>query len=139
MPGRKPKPTKLKELLGNPGGRDLNLAEPAPEGKPQKPKFLKGRAAKIWDEYAPQLTAMGVLTSVDSHTFAAWCCLAAEFERAPDRMQAARIAQMRALAAAFGLEASARSRLTTSDGKPNKEDPADKYFDVPRSGNTLCN
>ena len=31
--GRKPKPTALKVLEGNPGKRPLNLYEPAPEGK----------------------------------------------------------------------------------------------------------
>ena len=38
--GRKPKPTALKELEGNPGKRSLNPSEPKPPmlaGKKQKP------------------------------------------------------------------------------------------------------
>ena len=128
MAGRKPKPTALKEVLGNPGHRTISTNEPKPpQGVVLKPKFLKGRAAKIWDEYAPSLAKMGVLTPVDAHQFALWCSLAAEFESGPERMTAARIAQMRAAASSFGLEPSSRSRLKTNGGEESK-DPADKYF-----------
>ena len=35
--GRKPKPTALKLLEGNPGNRPLNIAEPRPTGVPNCP------------------------------------------------------------------------------------------------------
>jgi phage terminase small subunit len=127
MRGRKPTPTHLKLVRGNPGRRPLNPSEPIPVGSAAKPKFLKGRAAALWDQYAPELMRLGVLTVVDSHMFAAWCSLAAEFEKDPRMMTAARIGQMRGLAAAFGMDASARSRLSVKVDDQTK-DPADRYF-----------
>ena len=39
--GRKPKPTAMKELEGNPGKRKLNKKEPMPgKGMPDCPKWL---------------------------------------------------------------------------------------------------
>ena len=43
-------------------------------------------------------------------------------------MTASRIAQMRALASSFGLDASSRSRLSVKGGDKPKDDPADRYF-----------
>ena len=41
MAGRKPKPTAIKELEGNPGKRKLNKKEPKPEkGMPVCPEWL---------------------------------------------------------------------------------------------------
>ena len=41
MAGRKPKPTALKKLEGNPGKRKLNTKEPMPgKGMPDCPKWL---------------------------------------------------------------------------------------------------
>lgn len=125
--GRKPTPTALKLVRDNPGNRPLNAQEPVPTGQAKRPAVLGERAAEIWDEYAPDLEAQGVLTSWDSHTFAVWCELAAEFERDKDRMVASRIAQMRALGSSFGLDPSSRSRIAGNGGKPRN--PADGYFD----------
>ncbi len=45
--GRKPKPTALKVLEGNPGKRPLNLNEPKPEKKaPKCPSWLEPEAKK---------------------------------------------------------------------------------------------
>lgn len=70
-PGRKPKPTNLKRLQGNPGKRKLNKGEPTPErgdGPPDRPYGLATRrptVAKQWDEVAPQLHELGLLTGLD--------------------------------------------------------------------------
>ncbi|MDQ3275179.1 MAG: P27 family phage terminase small subunit [Actinomycetota bacterium] len=127
MRGRKPKPTHLKIVTGNPGRRKINTREPVPTGPVVRPAFLVGRRAEIWDEYAPALVALKVLSPIDAHTFATWCCLAAELEEDPAGMLAARISQMRALASSFGLDASARARLGLN-GKEKDEDPAAAYF-----------
>jgi phage terminase small subunit len=127
MRGRKPKPTPLRLLTGNAGKRALPVNEPKPEGEVVRPRFLKGRAAGIWDEYAPELIRLGVLTSIDAHTFAAWCALTAEFERAPTKMLAAKITQMRGLAASFGMDASSRTRLGTG-GKAKEADPFEDFM-----------
>ena len=47
MAGRKPKPTALKKLEGNPGKRKLNTKEPVPgKGMPDCPKWLLPEAMK---------------------------------------------------------------------------------------------
>ena len=126
---RPAKPTALKIIQGNPGKRPLNQHEPKPASGCEKPKFLKGRAARIWDEYAPELERIGILTAVDGHLFAAWCILAAELEIQAGKMNVSRIAQMRMLAASFGLEPSSRARLVV---KPHEtsEDPAARYLAI---------
>ena len=47
--GRKPTPTAIKELEGNPGKRPLNKNEPKPTKKaPPCPKWLEPEAKKEW-------------------------------------------------------------------------------------------
>jgi len=125
MRGRKPKPTFLHVVEGT-----LNVTRHAdrpdtelPAGRPVKPKWLKRRAARIWDEYAPRMVWLG---EIDSAMLAAWCSLFAEFE-ADQAMSAPRISQMRGLAAELGLTPSARTRFRT-DGDKTKADPAAKYL-----------
>lgn len=70
--GRKPKPTALKELAGNPGGRPLNDAEPkpAPADPQQAPPYrLLPKARRFWLENAPRLTALGLLSEIDLPAF----------------------------------------------------------------------
>jgi phage terminase small subunit len=99
-----------------------------PEGEVVRPEFLKYRAAELWDEYAPALVEMGTLKPVDVPNFATWCVLMAEFEEVKAKMQASTIAQMRMLAASFGMDASARAKLGTGGGKKAPKDPAEGYF-----------
>ena len=69
--GRKPKPTAIKELEGNPGKRPLNEAEPKPVKKaPSCPKWLEPEAKKEWRRLSKQLEQSGVLTEVDQAAFA---------------------------------------------------------------------
>lgn len=67
MAGRKPKPTSLKKLAGNPGKRPLNKAEPRPPAA--SIRAPKGRlpkdALRLWRILAPLLNGMGVLTAAD--------------------------------------------------------------------------
>ena len=47
--GRKPTPTTLKELKGNPGRRPLNEAEPKPAARlPSPPAHLSRSARREW-------------------------------------------------------------------------------------------
>ena len=58
--GRKPKPTAMKELEGNPGKHPLNTSEPKPNKKaPACPKWLEPEAKKEWRRLAKQMEAMG--------------------------------------------------------------------------------
>lgn len=130
MVGRRPTPTELKLVTGNPGKRPLNDQEPKPEGEVKRPSFVKGRAARVWNQYAAGLIAAGVLTAWDVDMFGAWCCLMAEFQKDPDAFTASKISQMRALASSFGLTAADRSRIRVSPEKQSV-DPAEKYFKRP--------
>src|SRR5690606_37247509 len=74
MRGRKPNPTALRRLNGNPGKRGYNHLEPvAPEGLPDCPPHLSELARAEWDRIAQVLYEMGVLTMVDRAALAAYC------------------------------------------------------------------
>jgi P27 family predicted phage terminase small subunit len=72
--GPNPKPTKLKELEGNPGKRPLNTREPAPENAlPKCPSFIKGEARKEWNRLSGELFTLGLLTRIDRAALSAYC------------------------------------------------------------------
>src|ERR1035441_496155 len=73
MVGRRPKPTAIKEMMGNPGKRPLNSSEPKPSGHASCPKRLDKEAKKEWRRVCRQLETMGLLTSVDRNSLAAYC------------------------------------------------------------------
>jgi P27 family predicted phage terminase small subunit len=71
--GRKPVPTALKIIRGNPGGRPLPENEPTPALDAEMPEWLSPSAAKHWPVVARQLRDAGVLTSMDSAALALYC------------------------------------------------------------------
>ena len=72
--GPAPKPTALKKLLGNPGERKLNEAEPIPRaGLPHCPDHLDQLAQKEWNRLVVILTGMRVLTEADYIALANLC------------------------------------------------------------------
>ena len=83
--GRKPTPTAIKELEGNPGKRKLNDKEPRPEKKaPSCPKWLEPEAKKEWKRLAKKMEMMGVLTEVDMAAFAGYCQAYARWKEAEE-------------------------------------------------------
>jgi P27 family predicted phage terminase small subunit len=72
--GRKPTPTHLKLLHGNPGKRPLNPNEPAPGIKPPTcPSHLCPAAKAEWRRLASQLTLLRILTELDRAALAGYC------------------------------------------------------------------
>ena len=72
--GRRPKPTHLKLVLGNPGKRKLTKAEPAPaRARPEPPGHLSDDARHEWVRVSEELFALGMLTNVDRASLAAYC------------------------------------------------------------------
>jgi P27 family predicted phage terminase small subunit len=72
--GRKPKPTKLKRLAGNPGKRPLNQHEARiPPEIPTCPSHLLGEARKEWNRMSAELYKAGLLTLVDRAALAGYC------------------------------------------------------------------
>jgi P27 family predicted phage terminase small subunit len=75
MRGRKPKPTHLKAITGNPGKRPLNYDEPRPETViPDCPRELSPAARKEWMRLVGELAKLNLLTALDRAALAAYCC-----------------------------------------------------------------
>jgi len=83
IPGRKPKPTKLKILEGNPGRRPLNLNEPDPLPiAPECPDWLPDEAKKLWHRLAPELERIGLLKIIDGIALEGLCVSYAIWKKA---------------------------------------------------------
>ena len=85
--GRKPKPTALKKLEGNPGKRPLNELEPMPQVTMLRcPNWLEPEAKKEWRRLAPVLIGAGILTSADAVPFAGYCQAYARWKEAEEQV-----------------------------------------------------
>lgn len=74
MRGRKPIPTHMKLVAGNPGKRPVNKNEPKPEPKiPPCPEHLSEAAKREWDSMSKELASMGLLTKIDGAALAGYC------------------------------------------------------------------
>lgn len=139
MAGRKPKPTSLKKLEGNPGKRKMNAKEPDPgSGMPTCPSWLLPAARTEWQRLCGRLNRMGVLTVIDRAAFAAYCQSYARWKQAQEHISAEGATYetengmhrpnpwvaicnteqrlMMQAASEFGLTPSARSRIMASAG-----------------------
>ncbi len=67
MKGRKPKPSHLKLVQGNPGKRPINASEPHPaRARPSAPAHLSEKARETWGYVTGILDRMGILTEADA-------------------------------------------------------------------------
>ncbi len=147
--GRKPKPTRLKVLEGNPGKRPLNRNEPKPKvGIPRCPEHLSDEAKREWRRVSGSLAEMGLLSRIDRAALAAYCQAWGRWVEAEEAlrkygvmikspsgfpMQSPYLAiankameQMRAMLTEFGMSPSSRTRVHAD---PNlTRDPTDAYF-----------
>ena len=74
MRGRKPKPSRLKLIQGNPSKRALNAREPRPEARvPTCPAHLNPSAKAEWKRLAHEMHRLGILTSLDYAALSAYC------------------------------------------------------------------
>lgn len=72
MRGRKPKPTYLRVLEGNPSERPLNKQEPQPKADLlAPPHWLNDRQKDLW-RYALQTSPPGLLKDLDGSIFTIW-------------------------------------------------------------------
>ena len=159
MKGRKPKPTKLHELNGNPS--KLSKAQfkrevhPDPT-MPEIPWWLDYHARKEWQRICPELHRLGLLTKIDRTALAGYCMAYSRWLRAERELlkgftyqyidknfQTKRtnkpeviiardaLNQVRAFCVEFGLTPSARARMSTL-GSTENEDPLDKLLSTRR-------
>lgn len=133
--GRRPQPTALTVLRGNPSKKKLNKNEPVPpSGAVVKPADLSAAAVKVWDELAPICLAMGTLTPADVRAFATLCELQATFTAAAGlkggpafdaRLERDTATALRPWVALFGLEPVSRARIQVPKKKP--DEPVSKW------------
>ena len=151
--GRKPKPTALKILEGNPGKRPLNDKEPQPEKKaPRCPSWLEPEAKKEWKRMAKTLEAIGVLTEIDMAAFAGYCQAYARWKEAEEflskhgtifktpsgyiqqvpQVSIARnyLQTMKDFCSEFGLTPAARTRIRADVVETETDDPMEKLLRV---------
>lgn len=122
---RRRKNSEMKVITGtfNPT-RDIEDA-PEADGRPEKPKHLKGLGARVWKEIVDKLPW---LAAADSTTLALWCGLEAEHrEGGVQRMDSARITQYRLLANDLGMTPGGRAKLGTGSGKGKGKGGAKDY------------
>lgn len=73
-PGRKPKPTWLKIVAGNPGERPLNKNEPMPTGElADPPPWFNDEHRAEWAK-ALKAAPAGLLKSLDESMLVTWVC-----------------------------------------------------------------
>lgn len=73
-PGPRKKPTALKLVAGNPGGRRLPKNEPAPPiARPEPPADLSEISKAHWREVVDQLADVGLMTTLDVGALTAYC------------------------------------------------------------------
>jgi len=153
--GRKPKPTNLRVLQGNPGRRPFRAGEAKPAAKaPSCPEHLDTAACKEWDRLAPQLERLGLLTELDRALLAGYCAAWSLWVHARSQLGlvladpdgpfdisesgyqqpspwfaiARRAAkEMQVFAVEFGLSPSSRTRATAV-GIVHAQDPAEKLL-----------
>ena len=152
MKGRKPTPTALRLLRGNPRKRPVNAREPQPTRVPEDlapPEWLDDAAKLEWRRLAPMLARLGVLTETDGDALAAYCEAWTTWKQATQKIRqfgmvvkankagvelpvispyvkiAERALQsMRAFLVEFGMTPSSRARIHTS---APVEQPASKW------------
>jgi P27 family predicted phage terminase small subunit len=141
MRGRRPTPTRLKMLTGNPGKRPLNHDEPRPEAAiPDCPVELSPAAKAEWTRLVEDLAALRLLTNLDRAALAAYCGAYALWAEATEAIQkygamvkspsgypiqspyvsiANRQAElMMRIASEFGFTPASRSRISTPSELP---------------------
>jgi len=143
--GRKPKPTAIKVLEGNPGKRALNQSEPKPTKKaPRCPAWLEEEAKREWKRLSKQMEQLGILTEIDMAAFAGYCQAYARWKEAEEfitqhgtivktpsgywqQVPQVSIAQtylklMIKFSEEFGLTPSARSRIVSESREDREND-----------------
>jgi len=142
--GRRPKPTALKQIQGS---RIRNRGnEPQPSGVPKCPAHLDAAAKREWKRISRELSALGLLTSIDMAALAAYCQTFSRWAAAEENIAKfgavirspksgfpianpyvgvanTALTLMRQFAAEFGLTPASRSRLSIDPGQK----PADPF------------
>jgi P27 family predicted phage terminase small subunit len=86
--GRKPIPTTLRIVRGNPGKRPLPKDEPKPVvGLPNPPDHLTAEAKREWWRMGRRLVKLGIMTEIDKAGLAVYCQTWARWEEAEAKIR----------------------------------------------------
>ena len=152
MRGRKPTPTAIKLVTGNPGKRPLNNKEPRPRIRvPRVPSHLDEAAKIEWRRIARELKVLGLVTSIDRAALAAYCQAYSRWSQAEESLAKVglliktsngNVVQnplvgianrsmelMHRFLSEFGMTPSSRSRLSVEPSGKLEQDPAEEFFD----------
>lgn len=149
MAGRRPKPTKLKILNGNPGKRPLPGDEIDPgSGAPDMPSWLPHAAQDEWRRIVPRLLALGLLSDVHLGALVGYCeafaevklCLetlaAGAFVETPSglkthpaaRLKDAASKRMKGYLVEFGLTPAAQSKVHAEPAREKERHGKSRFF-----------
>ena len=118
MRGRRPKPTAIKRLHGNPGKRSLNGSEPTPAaGLPECPPHLDAEARRQWGVIGPQLLELGLLTKIDGYGLAMLCSAWSRWLAADEKVKAAGLLVVVNQSSITETDAKGKSITTKSGGQ----------------------
>lgn len=151
MAGRKPLPTRLKLIRGNPGKRPLNEREPEPKlATPTCPQILQGESRKEWRRATRELRALGLLARIDRAALAAYCRTWGRWVEAEEKIAATgeivkapsgypiqnpylsisnrALENMHRFLTEFGMTPSSRSRLRVGSREPTRDPMEELLF-----------
>jgi P27 family predicted phage terminase small subunit len=87
MKGRKPLPTKLKLLCGNPGKQKLPKGEPEPDANiPTPPDFLNEYAVEEWNRVTAVLLSLGLISDLTVVAVIAYCDAYSDWRTATEEL-----------------------------------------------------
>lgn len=154
MAGRRPKPTHLKVVTGNPGKRKLNDKEPMPEREiPSPPSHLTDWGKVAWVKLTMLLDGMGILTVADTLALERLCDIYADIlqlritiaeegrtytvqteggflikANPAVAMLADADRRFKSYLVEFGLTPAARTKVKVNGDDDKKEDPLNQFF-----------
>jgi phage terminase small subunit len=118
--GRRPKPTKLRIIEGNPGKRRINADEPQPPALGGPPAHLDDTLLPLWNEVV-QAAPPHVLTAADAVVIELTARLLFQMRTSPEVGPGLAV-QLRQCLGELGMTPSARSRLSVA-----KPGPANRF------------
>ena len=127
--GKKPTPTALKALKGNPGRRPLPENEPFASGDlGPPPDHWQAPGKALWYELR-KMIPVGVATANDRGAFELLVALFVQLRASPEELSPAMAAQIRCALGVFGLTPADRSRLSVPPSTREDGGPAREFFD----------
>lgn len=146
--GRKPTPSKVVSIKGNPGKRKRSKKEPVlPPSYPKPPSILCKEAAAHWEIVCKQLFDAKVMTDLDIDALMMYCEAYARWIDAHDQVRTYGVVieapsgylyqspylsiannafvQMKSILVEFGMTPSSRTRVQTTGGDTDRKDPWD--------------